>query len=62
MQKQKIIQRLFVTEVAIDHQNEKVTIMVKNLQGVVLEMFYSLTDFSLWCENNLVKDSDFIED
>ena len=62
MQKPKIIQRLIVTEVAIDHQNEKVSILVKNMQGQVLEMFDSLTDYSLWCENNLVKDSDFIDD
>lgn len=60
--KPKIIQRLIVTEVAIDHCNEKVFILVKSLQGQVLEMFNSLTEYSLWCENNLVVSSDFDSD
>lgn len=62
MQKPKIIQRLIVTEVVIDHQKEKVSILVKNMQGQVLEMFDSLTDYSLWCENNLVTAKDFNSD
>ena len=62
MQKPKFIQRILVTELVIDTEHENVRIQIKDMQGRIVEMFDSLTDYSLWCENNLVTAKDFNSD
>lgn len=51
--KKKIFQQVFVTEFAFDPSIEKTVLLIKSLNGNIIKVFTSVTDYTLWCENNL---------